>query len=87
MGKVSYNTAIIKAMLHSSIYLDDVSLYKYAINELINDPCAGVLAQYHLKNGHSVEAGRDQSKIMQKHTSRSRRDGDSFVRHTQSGIG
>lgn len=64
VGQANYGMASIKAMLNFAIYLDDVSLYNYAVNELINNPCAGVFAQYHSETGQSVEAGRDQSKLL-----------------------
>ncbi|KAF2795545.1 chondroitin AC/alginate lyase [Melanomma pulvis-pyrius CBS 109.77] len=60
VGQANYGMASIKAMLSFAIYLDDVQLYNYAMNELINNPCASVFAQYHPKTGQSVEAGRDQ---------------------------
>lgn len=60
IGQANYGMVSIQALLAFAVYLDDVTLYNYAINEYINNPCAGVPAQYHPETGQSVEAGRDQ---------------------------
>ncbi|PSN67744.1 chondroitin AC/alginate lyase [Corynespora cassiicola Philippines] len=63
VGQANYGMASIKAMLNFAVYLDDVALYNYAINELINNPCTSVFAQYHPETGQSGESGRDQAHV------------------------
>lgn len=62
VGQANYGMVSIKAMMNFAVYLDDVALWNYAVNELVNNPCAGVFAQFS-PTGQSVEAGRDQSKF------------------------
>lgn len=50
----------IKSLLSFAVYLNDVSLYNYAMNAFVNDPCASLFAMYNSKTGQSVESGRDQ---------------------------
>lgn len=64
IGQANYGVASIKALLNFAVYLDDVQLYNYAVNELINNPCAGLFGSYHSQTGQSDESGRDQGKIM-----------------------
>ena len=63
VGQANYGMASIKAMLNFAVYLDDVALYNYAMNELLNNPCASVYSMFHPETGQSVEAGRDQSTV------------------------
>lgn len=63
VGQANYGMASIKAMLNFAVFLDDVQLWNFAVHELVNHPCAGVLASYHPKTGQSVEAGRDQGML------------------------
>ncbi|KAL3419810.1 hypothetical protein PVAG01_08308 [Phlyctema vagabunda] len=61
IGQANYGMVSIKALLSFAVYLDDVSVYNYAMNEFINNQCAGLLATYEPTTGQSVESGRDQS--------------------------
>lgn len=63
VGQANYGMVSIKAMLNFAVFLDDVALWNYAVNELVNNPCAGVYAQYNANTGQSVESGRDQGKL------------------------
>lgn len=63
IGQANYGVASIKGLLNFAVYLDDVQLYNYAINELINNPCAGLFGSYHPKTGQSDESGRDQGAL------------------------
>lgn len=63
IGQANYGMVSIEALLSFAVFLDDVTLYNYAINEYINNPCAGVPAMYNPMTGQSVESGRDQSKL------------------------
>lgn len=60
IGQANYGMISIKALLSFAAYLDDVTLWNYAINAWVNDPCAGVPAMYESSTGQSVESGRDQ---------------------------
>lgn len=62
IGQANYGMVSIKALLSFAVYLDDVTLYNYAVNEFVNNQCAGLLAMYDPETGQSVEAGRDQGK-------------------------
>ncbi|KAF2032636.1 chondroitin AC/alginate lyase [Setomelanomma holmii] len=61
IGQANYGVASIKALLNFAVFLDDVQLWNYAMNELVNHPCAGLFASYHPETCQSVESGRDQS--------------------------
>jgi hypothetical protein len=60
IGQANYGMVSIKSLLSFAVYLDDVTLYNYAMNAFINDPCASLFAMYNSKTGQSVESGRDQ---------------------------
>jgi hypothetical protein len=60
VGQANYGMVSIKSLLNFAVYLDDVSLYNYAMNEFINDPCASLYAMFDPETGQSVESGRDQ---------------------------
>lgn len=62
IGQANYGMASIKALLSFAVYLDDVTLYNYAINEYLNNPCAGLYSFFEPETGQSSESGRDQSK-------------------------
>ncbi|KAJ4995565.1 hypothetical protein K4K48_010101 [Colletotrichum sp. SAR 10_66] len=64
IGQANYGMASIKALLSFAVYLDDVTLYNYAINEYLNNPCAGLYSMFDQKTGQSSESGRDQSHTM-----------------------
>ncbi|KAJ5802531.1 uncharacterized protein N7503_004981 [Penicillium pulvis] len=64
IGQANYGMVSIKSLLSFAVYLDDVTLYNYAMNAFINDPCASLFAMYKSKTGQSVESGRDQSHTM-----------------------
>ncbi|KAI6914780.1 hypothetical protein KC318_g466 [Hortaea werneckii] len=63
IGQANYGMISIKALLSFAVYLEDVTMWNYAINAWINHPCAGVPAMYHPGTGQSVEAGRDQGHV------------------------
>lgn len=50
----------IKALLDFAVYLDDVTMYNYALNAFQNDICAGIFGNYDTATGQSSETGRDQ---------------------------
>ncbi|GME24913.1 hypothetical protein V500_04511 [Neofusicoccum parvum] len=60
VGQANYGMASIKALLGFAVFLDDVVLWNYAVNEFVRNPCAGLPAMYEPTTGQSVEAGRDQ---------------------------
>ncbi|KAF6829517.1 glycoside hydrolase family 92 [Colletotrichum plurivorum] len=64
VGQANYGMASIKALLSFAVYLDDVTLYNYAINEYLNNPCAGLYSMFEPETGQSSESGRDQSHAM-----------------------
>lgn len=64
VGQANYGMVSIKALMSFAVYLDDVVLWNYAVNEYVNNPCAGVRAMYEPETGQSVEAGRDQGECM-----------------------
>ncbi|KAH6989931.1 chondroitin AC/alginate lyase [Ilyonectria destructans] len=61
IGQANYGMASIMALLNFAVYLDDVTLYNYALNAYLNDPCAGIYGNFDTKSGQSAESGRDQS--------------------------
>ncbi|KAL2129554.1 hypothetical protein VTI74DRAFT_7619 [Chaetomium olivicolor] len=61
IGQANYGMASIKALLSFAVYLDVVTLYNYAINEYLNNPCAGLYSMFEPTTGQSSESGRDQS--------------------------
>ncbi|KAK5171487.1 uncharacterized protein LTR77_004632 [Saxophila tyrrhenica] len=63
IGQANYGLISIKALLSFAVYLDDVKMWNYAINALVNDPCAGIPALFHPETGQSVESGRDQGHV------------------------
>ncbi|KAI1249708.1 hypothetical protein MGN70_009322 [Eutypa lata] len=60
IGQANYGLASIKALLSFAVYLDDVSMYNYALNAYQNDLCAGVLGNWDTETGQGSETGRDQ---------------------------
>lgn len=60
VGQANYGMASIHALLNYAIYLEDVSMYNYALDMLQNDPCAGLEANFDVKTGQGSESGRDQ---------------------------
>lgn len=60
IGQANYGMISIKALLDFAVYLDDVTMYNYALNAFINDPCGGIYGNYLPKTGQSSESGRDQ---------------------------
>ncbi|KAI1652458.1 chondroitin AC/alginate lyase [Daldinia decipiens] len=64
IGQANYGLASIKALLSFAVYLDDVSMYNYALNAYQNDLCAGVLGNWHTETGQGAETGRDQGHAM-----------------------
>ncbi|KAI8941892.1 hypothetical protein NX059_000006 [Plenodomus lindquistii] len=64
VGQANYGMASIKAMMSFAVYLDDVVLYNYAVNEYLNNKCAGAPWTWKPETGQSTESGRDQSHVM-----------------------
>lgn len=64
IGQANYGMVSIEALLSFAVYLDDVTAYNYAINEYINNPCAGVKYLYEPTTGQCVESGRDQGTLL-----------------------
>jgi hypothetical protein len=62
VGQANYGMASIKALMSFAVYLDDVVLWNYAVNEYLNNPCAGAPYLWEPETGQSVESGRDQSR-------------------------
>ena len=60
VGQANYGMVSIKALMSFAVYLDDVTMYNYAINQYINNPCASVYSLFEPDTGQSSEAGRDQ---------------------------
>ncbi|PMD50903.1 chondroitin AC/alginate lyase [Hyaloscypha bicolor E] len=60
IGQANYGMVSIKALLAFSVYLDDVTMYNYAINSYQNDLCAGIYGNYDTQTGQGAETGRDQ---------------------------
>jgi hypothetical protein len=62
IGQANYGMASISALLSFAVYLDDITLYNYALNEYQNGRCAGLKGNWDPSTGQSAEAGRDQGK-------------------------
>ncbi|KFY99346.1 hypothetical protein V498_00842 [Pseudogymnoascus sp. VKM F-4517 (FW-2822)] len=60
IGQANYGLASIKALLSFAVYLDDISMYNYALNAYQSDPCGGLYGNYHPETGQGAETGRDQ---------------------------
>jgi hypothetical protein len=60
VGQANYGMASIKALLSFAVYLDDVTMYNYALWMYKNDPCAGLRGNFQRGTGQPAEAGRDQ---------------------------
>ncbi|RPA97155.1 hypothetical protein L873DRAFT_1845030 [Choiromyces venosus 120613-1] len=56
VGQANYGTASIMSLLAFAVYLDDVTMYNYALRYHQNDPCAGGGGDVGFGNG----SGRDQ---------------------------
>jgi hypothetical protein len=62
--QANYGMVSIRALLAFSVYLDDVVMYNYALNQLQNDYCQGISALIQSGTGQSDESGRDQGNSM-----------------------
>ncbi|KAF2220425.1 chondroitin AC/alginate lyase [Elsinoe ampelina] len=60
-GQANYGMASISALLSFAVYLDDITMYNYALNLYQNDLCAGIHGNVDAETGQGAEAGRDQS--------------------------
>ncbi|KAK7713563.1 hypothetical protein SLS63_012085 [Diaporthe eres] len=60
IGHANYGLATIKGLLSFAVYLDDVSMYNYALAAYQHDPCAGLPGNYDQTTGQGSETGRDQ---------------------------
>jgi hypothetical protein len=63
LGQANYGFASIGALLNFAVYLDDVSLWNYALYAYKNDYCAGIPGIIDERTGQSSESGRDQSHV------------------------
>lgn len=62
IGQANYGMASISALLSFAVYLDDVSMYNYALDMYQNDPCGGIQGNVDAETGQGAESGRDQCK-------------------------
>ncbi|KAK6201772.1 hypothetical protein LQW54_009351 [Pestalotiopsis sp. IQ-011] len=60
VGQANYGMASISALLSFAVYLEDASLYNYALSMYQNDLCAGLYGNWDVATGQSAESGRDQ---------------------------
>lgn len=60
VGQANYGMASIKALLSFAVYLDDVTMYNYALHMYKHDPCGGIRGNFQVGTGQSAETGRDQ---------------------------
>ncbi|KAH6646150.1 chondroitin AC/alginate lyase [Truncatella angustata] len=60
IGQANYGMVSIKALLGYAVYLDDVTMWNYAIYAYQNDPCAGIYGNFDPSTGQGAETGRDQ---------------------------
>ncbi|KAK0762677.1 hypothetical protein N5P37_005495 [Trichoderma harzianum] len=60
IGQANYGMVSIKALLSFAVYLDDVTLYNYAVYAFQNDLCAGIYGNFQPETGQGAETGRDQ---------------------------
>lgn len=67
VGQANYGMASISALLSFAVYLEDVSLYNYALSMYQNDLCAGLYGNWDVATGQSAESGRDQGKLERSH--------------------
>lgn len=63
VGQANYGMASISALLSFAVYLEDASLYNYALSMYQNDICAGLYGNWDTTTGQSAEAGRDQGNV------------------------
>lgn len=60
VGQSNYGMASISALLSFAVYLEDISMYNYALDMYQNDLCGGLQGNVDLTTGQSAESGRDQ---------------------------
>lgn len=60
VGQSNYGMASISALLSFAVYLEDVTMYNYALDMYQNDLCGGLRGNIDEKTGQSAESGRDQ---------------------------
>jgi len=63
IGQANYGMISIQALLAFAVYLDDVVLWNYAMNEYVNGLCAGLPGMFQPGTGQSSETGRDQGHV------------------------
>ncbi|KAI0156898.1 chondroitin AC/alginate lyase [Xylariaceae sp. FL1272] len=64
IGQANYGIASIKALMNFAVYLEDVSMYNFAVWSWLSDPCAGIEATIDSSTGQNSESGRDQGHCM-----------------------
>lgn len=60
IGQSNYGIAMIQSLLAISVYLEDVVMWNYAMNEYQNNVCGGIKGLLHRQTGQNSESGRDQ---------------------------
>lgn len=60
IGQSNYGIAMVHSLLALSVYLEDVVMWNYAMNEFQNNVCGGIKGLIHRKTGQNSESGRDQ---------------------------
>jgi hypothetical protein len=64
VGQANYGMASITALLSFAVYLDDLSMYNYALDMYQNDLCGGLQGNVDMKTGQGAESGRDQCECL-----------------------
>ncbi|KAJ7437156.1 chondroitin AC/alginate lyase [Mycena latifolia] len=63
VGQANYGMASIAALFAFAAYLDDVSVWNYALNEYQNGLCGGIYGMVDPTTGQLSESGRDQGHV------------------------
>lgn len=61
-ARANYGMASILALLGIAVYLEDVVMYNYALNEYQNGVCGGLVGTVNPTTGQNSESGRDQGR-------------------------
>lgn len=59
-GQANYGMASVLALLGIAVFLEDVVMYNYALNEYQNGVCGGLVGTVNPNTGQNSESGRDQ---------------------------
>ncbi|CAG9937458.1 unnamed protein product [Clonostachys rosea f. rosea IK726] len=63
IGQSNYGIAMVQSLMAISIYLEDVVMWNYAMNEYQNNVCGGIKGLINPQTGQSSESGRDQGHV------------------------